>query len=314
MIDLPLARYRLEFKVKRPLHLPAYAGSTLRGAWGMALRSASCITHRPDCTGCPMLHSTCPYAAIFEPRPPAGAATAPSLQDFSQIPRPYVIEPPALGERDYASGETLHFHLVLIGRALAHLPLILLAFVRAFEKGVGRGDGSATLQRVLHIGNTESTVLEGQHGQLAPHPQHIPEPDSQTSQRVRLHFHSPLRLQTNGQRASASEHTARKLLMALVRRTALLHEFHGSGPLALDFGELAQRAEGIASQTQLHWHETPRYSSRQQRGIDLGGVLGTWSLQGELGPFLPYLHLGQWLHVGKEATFGLGGYQLQHQP
>ena len=167
MTNLPLARYRLEFRVERPLHLPAYAGSTLRGAWGMALRSASCLTQRPQCTGCPLLHSTCPYAAIFEPRPPASADTAPSLQDFSQIPRPYVIEPPALGERSYASGEPLHFHLVLIGRALGHLPLVLLAFVRALQKGIGRGNGSAALQRVVHIGSSESTVLEGPHGQLA---------------------------------------------------------------------------------------------------------------------------------------------------
>jgi hypothetical protein len=43
----------------------------------------------------------------------------------------------------------------------------------------------------------------------------------------------------------------------------------------------------------------------------LGGVVGNWTLTGELAPFLPYLHLGQWLHVGKEATFGLGGYRLQ---
>jgi len=42
----------------------------------------------------------------------------------------------------------------------------------------------------------------------------------------------------------------------------------------------------------------------------LGDVVGEWSLCGELGPFLPFLHLGQWLHVGKNATFGLGRYAL----
>ncbi len=39
----------------------------------------------------------------------------------------------------------------------------------------------------------------------------------------------------------------------------------------------------------------------------LRGVVGTWKLGGDLAPFL---HLGQWLHVGKEATSGLGGYSL----
>jgi hypothetical protein len=66
-MTLPLARYRLEFEVKTPLHLPAYAGS--------ALRAASCMTRQPACDGCPLL-ATCPYAAIFETRPPARTAWA----------------------------------------------------------------------------------------------------------------------------------------------------------------------------------------------------------------------------------------------
>ena len=43
----------------------------------------------------------------------------------------------------------------------------------------------------------------------------------------------------------------------------------------------------------------------------LGGVCGEWTLQGELGPFLPALHAGQWLHVGKETVFGMGQYRLE---
>ncbi|MBK7847400.1 MAG: CRISPR system precrRNA processing endoribonuclease RAMP protein Cas6 [Zoogloea sp.] len=42
-----------------------------------------------------------------------------------------------------------------------------------------------------------------------------------------------------------------------------------------------------------------------------GGVIGSWRLTGEIAPFIPFLYLGQWLHVGKEATFGLGGYRLE---
>ena len=35
------------------------------------------------------------------------------------------------------------------------------------------------------------------------------------------------------------------------------------------------------------------------------------ALEGEVGPFLPALHLGQWLHVGKETVFGMGQYRLE---
>jgi len=303
---LPIARYRLEFAVKTPLHLPAYAGSTLRGAWGAALRAASCMTRQADCEGCPLL-AACPYAAIFETRPPTDRP--PSLQDLSQAPRPYVIEPPQLGERDYAPGEPLVFHLVLAGRALEHLPLILWAHIRALRRGVGRGDGTAELLRVVHEGMTETVVLDGPEGSLLDHTPAVP-PAPTFGAAVTLRFTTPLRLQTNGRRATAAEHTARKLLMALVRRIALLCEFHGHGPLDLDFADLARRAEAIDSRTDLHWRDWTRYSSRQGRKMDLGGVIGAWTLAGDLAPFAPFLHLGQWLHVGKEATFGLGGYRF----
>lgn len=307
---IPLARYRLEFTVTRPLHLPAYAGSTLRGAWGAALRAASCMTRQAVCEACPLLAS-CPYAAIFESRPPQDGT--PSLQDFSQVPRPYVIEPPALGARDYAPGEMITFHIVLAGRALEQLPLVLWAHVKAFRRGVGPGDGTADLLRVVRVDQGETLVLDGPEGSILDHIAAVPPAPTfgEHGETITLRFHTPLRLQTNGRRATADEHTARKLLMALVRRIALIAEFHGPARLDLDFADLARRADAIHSRTALRWQDWTRYSSRQQKKMDLGGVLGQWTLAGDLAPFFPYLHLGQWLHVGKEATFGLGGYRLE---
>ena len=126
-----------------------------------------------------------------------------------------------------------------------------------------------------------------------------------------LAIDTPLRLQKNGRPIDGLQLVARDLLMALVRRIALIHEFHGAGPLALDFTDLADRAERIGSAKDLRWRDWTRYSSRQNQKMVLGGVVGRWTLTGDLAPFAPFLHLGQWLHVGKEATFGLGGYKLQ---
>jgi len=308
MISLPLARYRLEFEVETPLHLPAYAGSTLRGAFGGALRATACMTRQKTCEACPLL-ATCPYAVVFETQPPAAGH---ALQKFSQVPHPYVIEPPQWGERNYAPGEALAFHLVLAGRALDQLPLVVWAFVKAFARGVGRGDGTARLARVVHVGATETVVLDGPEKAITDHAAGISPWPTLDGDSVTLHFDTPLRLQTEGRRATADEYTPRRLLMALVRRVALIHEFHGPGPLALEFGELTRRAEAIVGEKDLRWRDWTRYSSRQQQKMALGGVVGTWTLTGDLGPFLPFLHLGQWLHVGKEATFGLGAYRTIH--
>jgi hypothetical protein len=307
LANFPLARYRLDFEVETPLHLPAYAGSTLRGAFGAALRATACMTRQKTCDDCALIH-TCPYAVLFETRPPAGGH---ALQKFTQVPHPYVIEPPQWGERDYAPGERLAFHLVLAGRALDQLALVIWAFVRAFRRGVGKGDGTARLLGVSHIGATETLILDSPDGRLAEHDGAVPPAPTFQGDSLTLAIDTPLRLQRNGHPIDAHALTARDLLVALVRRIALIHEFHGAGPLPLDFATLAQRAEAIESDKDLSWRDWQRYSNRQQQKIPLGGVVGRWRLFGDLAPFLPFLHLGQWLHVGKEATFGLGGYRLE---
>lgn len=306
LAQLPLARYRLDFTVETLLSLPAYAGSTLRGAFGGALRATACLTRQKTCEHCPLLR-TCPYAIIFETPPPAQGH---HLQKFTQVPHPYVIEPPAWGEKTYVPGETLSFHLVLAGRALDQLPLVLWACVRALRHGVGKGDGTARLAAVSHLGTRETPILDGPEASVQEHPHAVPPAPTFVGDTLTLAIATPLRLQKNGHPIDAARLTARDLLMALVRRIALIHEFHGPGPLPLDFSALAQQAESIESKKDLRWRDWTRYSNRQKQKMALGGVVGTWTLHGDLAPFIPFLHLGQWLHVGKEATFGMGGYRM----
>ena len=103
---LPIARYRLTARVQQPLSLPDYAGSLLRGQFGAALRHVACMTRQPTCPGCPLI-PTCPYTRIFEAPPPPKGSHA--LQDFSQIPNPYIIEPPTPGARVVNAGSALTF-------------------------------------------------------------------------------------------------------------------------------------------------------------------------------------------------------------
>ena len=187
------------------------------------------------------------------------------MQDFNQIPRAYVVEPPQWGEKTYAPGEILSFHLVLAGRVLKQLPLILRAFHNAFQRGIGKGDGTASMVHIWHMeGVAAVPILESPCGHVATHKAAVPPAPTHAVSAVTLHFNA----------------------LALV-------------------------ADGLASDKQLQWRDWTRYSSRQQQQMDLGGVIGRWKLTGDLAPFLHFLHLGQWLHVGKEAAFGLGGYRLE---
>ncbi len=44
--------------------------------------------------------------------------------------------------------------------------------------------------------------------------------------------------------------------------------------------------------------------------MKLGGIIGNVTYAGDLTPFLPFIVLGKYIHVGKGATFGLGKYEI----
>jgi len=303
---LPHARLRLHAVVDTPLRLPDYAGSTLRGAFGGALRRIACMTRVPSCTGCPLLR-TCPYAVVFESAPPAEGH---SLQKFSEVPRPYVIEPPAWGAREWQPGETLEFSMVLLGRALEQAPLIVLAWQRALAQGIGPGDGRAQLLRVTQeTATSEHRVFDTDDRNIqAPRIESVP-PSTPPATAI-LHFHTPLRLQANGHALGAERVDARRLILALARRISLLAEFHGNGAPGFDFAALAKDAEALTETRKLSWRDWSRRSSRQQQTMALGGLVGEWTLNGDLSRIWPLLQFGQTTHVGKEAVFGLGGYRV----
>jgi hypothetical protein len=306
-MQLPVARYRFAFRMRDALRLPEFAGSLLRGQFGAALRRTACMTGAKTCAGCPLL-ATCPYPAIFETPAPASHP----LQKFSQVPNPYVIEPPPLGTRAVAAGEALSFGMVLVGSALDRLPLIVYALQRALRHGLGEQRARGELQDIVwECGERAESVWDAANARVRAHEPALEVPAFEDCTSAGLQIATPLRLQDNGRPLRPDELSPRKLVTALVRRAALLFEFHADRPgLGAQATELARHAETLADERALAWHDWSRYSSRQKQTMTLGGVLGTWTLRGELAPVLPWLWLGQWLHAGKNATMGMGAYTL----
>ncbi len=309
---LPIARLHLLARAEAPLQLPPYAGSMLRGAFGHALLALAPLPHT-DGKPC-ALSATCPYCQVFASPP----LPAHSLQKFSQMPQPYVVEPPMGGAQRLQPGQTFSFGMVLVGRALAQLPTIVLAWERALRMGLGVQQSRCTLLTVQQEGADAPLWHVGQASTPAPLQPHPPLPAAATlAGHATLHFDTPLRLQIQGKPArTAAELTARTLLITLARRWQLLQDVHlGAHAPQQDFAALVEQAQAIALHApDMHWMDWGRYSQRQQQEMKLGGLLGRMQLQGELAPFAELLHWGQWLHVGKNTSFGLGGYRLATPP
>jgi len=327
VLTLPLTRYRLTAVFEQDLLLPDYAGSLLRGVFGAALRRTACMTGLPDCKACP-LWRTCPYPAIFE-TPPRPTHLA---QRFSQVPNPYVIEPPPIGTRAVAAGEPLVFHMVLIGaETLAQLPLVVHAWQRAFAHGLGtelrRARGRLWAVQAVDPNGELVEAWDADSGKVLTHTLHwtaqaSPMADGTSppgrggasmSDEVVLDIHTPLRLQHEGRALGPRELSPRVLISHLLRRAGLLLQLHlGVTDLPYDVPALLTQAERLTDdRSGLRWKDWTRYSSRQQQEMTLGGVLGRWALRGDMAGLRPWLALGQCLHLGKNATMGMGGYILQ---
>lgn len=305
---LPLARYRYEWLVQSELRLPDYAGSALRGVFGGWLRKLSCLQQQPECAGCTLI-ATCPYTTLFETPAPKVAA---GEKGFAVIPNPYVIEPPPWGRRRYFPGDTLIFHQVLLGQALERLPLVILAWQRAMAHGVGPGNGTAHLHRVVLEEETgELEIFSPAMGIIRDHTTEVTVPPWGGGDRLQLELLTPTRIQKDGSPLGPGRLQPRDLLVALMRRISQMAFLHCGRSWPLDHAELAATASRCKGYGNLSWRDWTRRSSRQGQNMALGGVVGRWTLQGDdHHAFWPFVYLGSWLHVGKNATFGLGGYRL----
>ena len=309
----PIARYRFTARMESPVRLPAYAGSLLRGQFGAALRAVACMTRQPVCGGCPILQA-CPYIRIFEAAPPAEHA----LQKFSQVPKAYVIEPPMRSDAQLQVGELLQFNMVLVGDAIEQLALVIFSWQRAFRQGLTQSRNTAELLAVEWLPGEDAVAVPIWQVETAVISKHAPTLTTPivlpVLTQISLQFHTPLRLQHQGQPLRADQLDPHALIAAVARRVALVLEFHARqpqwGPLARDAAHLANT---LTDSRDLHWFDWTRYSSRQQQEMTLGGLVGRWTLHGSpdtLAHLWPWLWLGQWLHVGKNATMGLGHYTL----
>lgn len=306
---LPAQRFQFNCRVLQPLNLNLYSGSMLRGAFGRALRKSVCVTRGDDCKTC-LLYRQCAYPKIFETPPPINS----SFQQFSQIPNAFVIVPPPMGRKHLAVGESFSFNLVLIGRAVADLPIVIHAWQMALKSGLGSEHAQAELiEIVFEPGQSAEQIIypTGGENRLLPTPPFAPEP-LPASDSLSLQIETPLRIKHQG-KVLSSALRGKDFLMALVRRYYLLQEFHAAEYQAPDFKQLAAAAEYVTASHQLSWCQWDRYSHRQQQKMTFGGVIGTLRLGGNLRPFLPLLQQGQWLHVGNKTTFGMGRYIIMPQ-
>ncbi len=311
----PLRFLKLRFVLKAvsPLVLPAYKGSTFRGAFGIAFKQAVCVNEssRRDCGSCSLRYG-CPYPYVFDTPTSILGST---VRGHTAAPHPFVMLPPLEAKTHYEPGEHLATDLVLIGQQAVQL---LSYFVYVFEwmgrrTGLGRGRGRFQVEEVRALAREGdwSTIYSRPALELRVPPETLEigdlvrmHPDL-SSERLAVRFVTPCRLVSDGK--LVNEPGFELLVRALLRRFDDLARYHCGRGLGLDFRRIVGAAAHVRlSQNDTVWFDWERYSKRQDSRMKLGGLVGQAVYEGELGSFLPLLMLAEVLHVGKNTAFGLG--------
>lgn len=300
--SLPVLHLRLSFKAADDRAVGAIGGDVWRSAFGMHLRRRVCVTGAAQCEGCP-LRSACVYPQVMETRAGSDAAL---LREDSDAPNPYVLSP-----RSGPAETQQILDLLLFGRGIAHAEVVVPALVAAAETGLGSRRTRLKLETVERV-NASGRVVAWKPG-MTPNSVDIPVPP--VPETVTVHLESPLRLRIQQQDLRPAQFAVAPFLSALLRRTSLLTRCFGDAaqtPSAELARTLILSAEGLElHDPALRWTSRHRWSSRQQRSMPTGGIVGRFNLRGDLAPIWPWLWRGQWVHVGKGTVMGLGRYRLE---
>lgn len=324
--DFSFQHFRFHLESKATLRMPAYnKGNVIRGGFGSAFRRLVCHASCREPETCE-LRRVCPYTAVFNPFVPEGSEKISKNRD---IPRPFVIKPPLETKETYLPGERLSFDLVLVGKIKDYLPYFIVTFKELSQAGLGRGRAPVELAEVKHVGRDggeapvyakETNLVQPPAGAIswadlcaAPSSNNgsmnSPRGGVTDARRITMRFLTPTMLVADGApvRKPAFGPIAKRLRD---RINALAYFYCGAG-LEIDFkafGEAAEKIDTVKDSTR--WVGSARYSWRREVSHDLSGFVGEATFEGELAPFLPYLRLGEYLHVGKNAVFGNGRFQI----
>lgn len=336
--EFKIAKFVFDFRAEEPGYLPGYKGGLLRGGFGYAFRSVACHHSREDCMGCGD-RDNCAYSYIFETSP---EKSEDSSYGYSDVSRPFVVEPGDTEKRDYRRGDPLQFGLVLIGRAIEYLPYFIFCFDELGRRGMGRSRTRFRLAAICGFDFHNEQWLPVYDPLSRSLSDNIPvahadsfwpvgaEGDAGGSRDIlTLEFLTPTRIKYRGKYITDLEFHV--IIRNLLRRISMLILFHChdgvSGHAQNDkavkpfytnpdfeayVNELITEAKMVdVRDWDLKWQDWERYSTRKNINIKLGGFMGHATYIGPLEKFMPIIALGEQIHIGKGTTFGLGKYTIR---
>jgi len=308
--------YQLTVQSLEPLNLPVFKGSALRGGFGITFKRLVC-QYPSRCGEKCQLGNDCPYGYIFETTLPPDATV---LRNFQNIPRPFIIQSPTNQRAGVPFGMNLIFRLVLIGQSNKYLPYFINVFRELGQVGLGKQRGRYRLLSVELIHPFERVIepIYLADSELIRVPDLAITAESIAvyaanlgSNHLALNFLTPTRIKYRGEFIEQGP-SFQAIVQNLLGRVSSLSYFHCGQKFEADFrGLIDKAAEVKIVESETRWQEWSRFSGRQKQRIEMGGLVGRVTYEGNLKEYLPLLALGELIHVGKGTVFGNGQYEIK---
>ncbi len=259
------------------------------------------MSHR-NCSKC-MVSDSCGYFQVFESQDESK-----KHEGFFFKPHPYIITPSS--QNEFQKGDVLEFSITIFGESIRYMPYFIFSFDLMGKLGFGEKRHKFTLKEVkdfktgksvfdgekIHTSNITQSTIQDYATQVCIFP-------SQDTLHYTLTFDTPARFVED--KKDVTRLTPDILLNSMIRRYKTLHQFYGEFVESdLELGNL-QLAE--SSQRYESWK---RYSNRQGRTLEQGGITGSYALSLTERKLALFLFCMEVLHVGKSTTFGLGKVRL----
>jgi hypothetical protein len=306
---LQFQRFRFTLESVDRAVLPPFLGSTLRGSMAMAFKRMHCIYQLRPCDGC-RVQRQCLYPALFEtPTPPENQA----IKRLRDIPHPLLIEPPLQHPRRYQAGDRFTFDVVLLGSAVNKLAYFVFAVNEMAKEGLGVQRYPFHLLDVFDDQGHPVFDAETQQIQSSGSIQTIAEflERHPYQSQARLRFATPMRIKVD-KKIQTKDMTLDVLIPQILRRLSALVTFYGPGfDHENDFYALLHQTPWpTLAQRSLRWKSVQRYSNRQKKKLNIGGLIGTMDLVDISAAWWPILVAATVLHAGKATVMGLGQIAL----
>ncbi len=303
-IKLPISEYEFTYIAKDTIYFPCNSGSLWHSVLGKALRELTCLTPNNQCENC-VFSSQCDYSGLFH-----GISTGfTPIQLGSNVPTPHIIRISNTSNFQVKPNKLFTVNIVLIGNSYQYLETLIRAMYIAGQSGFGKQRKKAQLIKVLEkkLDGNDQLILDEEIALNAVKPDSIPIPQKPTQ--VLLKFITPYK--PTGKSANKSNLEVDRFLMAIIRRLSLLQYFTTGERLDSDFKQLKKLTETIPVEANSYWKKNTHQTQQRIKQNYKHGWLGQITLDlREHEPLWQFLYLGQWLHVGKNASMGFGQYKL----